>query len=92
VGTDGLETPTARLAVHQPPVSGKEVVMFEIVGSFSEEIGHIEQLADSRDVAGLKGYRLAPACAVENYPEVDLGALAAFIDRLLNDLLASERE
>jgi hypothetical protein len=91
VGTDGLETQAARIAVHQPPESGKDIVMFRIVASLSEEIGHIERLAESRDVAGMKGYRLTPACSVEGYPDVDLGALADFVNLLLEDLLENER-
>jgi len=86
VGTDRLETPSARVVVHQKPEQDKDVVLFRIVAPLAEEIGYIERLAETGEVEGLKGYRLTPACATDDYPEMDASRFSAFLHRLVADL------
>jgi hypothetical protein len=85
---DGLETPCAMLRVHQPPDVEKGVLYFEIVESLSDEIAHVERLAESVDVPKLKGYSVRIACDLEGYEGVDLRNSEAAITRLVQTWLA----
>jgi hypothetical protein len=82
----GLETPSARLLVHQPPEPGKDVVMFSIAEFLADEMGHIDSLARTGDVAGLKGYGIKFDCDLAGYGDLNLQSIAGGITRLVRDI------
>ncbi len=83
---NGLETTSARLLVHQLPEPGKDVLMFRIVDYLSDELGHIDRLAQGGDVEGMKGYRVRVACDVARYGRLDMHNLAETIEGLANEI------
>jgi len=83
---DGLETPSARLVVHQAPEAGKEVVMFEIADYLSDEMEHLDSLAHSGDAKGIRGYAILFACDLAAYEGVDFQHFAVAIARLVDEL------
>jgi hypothetical protein len=89
-GQAGVQTPCADLVVHQPPNAAKNVLYFRIKRYLSDEMGHLEQLARSGDVQGIKGYGIELACDVTPYGADDIPNLIRLIQQLVEDI-ASRR-
>ena len=61
--------------------------MFHIDDFLSDEMGHIDHLARSGDVQGIKGYAIRLACDLASYGEVDFRQFAVAIARLTDDFV-----
>jgi hypothetical protein len=83
--TDGLQTESARLIVNQEPDRAHETVYFCVETFLSDEMGHLDSLAQSQEVAGLKGYSIRPCCDVDRFREVNLRSVADAIRPLVED-------
>lgn len=84
--TGGLETHSARLIVHQAPDLAKEIAMFRIGDYLSDEMGHIDKLAQSSDIEGMKGYTIRVACDLSQYEGVDVQGMAKALSQLVQDV------
>jgi hypothetical protein len=84
--SEGLATPCARLVVHQPPDQAKGVVMFHICDYLSDEMGHLENLASSGNVEGIKGFGVQMIPDVTSYGNLDLTNLVQVVSRIVRDI------
>lgn len=85
----GLFTDSARLVVHQRN-EADGAVWFRVDAFLSDEMEHLGALAAKKDVAGLTGYSIRPACGVQNFASVNL-ANASEIVRALAEEIAQSR-
>lgn len=83
---NGLETLSARLVVHQVPEAGKDLLGFRITDYVNAEMDLIDGLTQSRDVEGIKGYRVQAACNVARYQGLDVAPLVVVLERLVGEL------
>ena len=60
--SEGLRTDCALMVLHQTPDTDRDVVHFRLVELLSDDARALEQLATAREVTGLTGYSLRPAC------------------------------
>ena len=84
--SSGVDVALARLAVHQPPDSKKEVVHFGILSPIPPELQPMADLAIQGDVSGVKGYSLRPAYDISKYAALDLASVPAAIPLLIGDI------
>lgn len=83
---NGLETLSARLVVHQPSDPKKETVCFRIADFLGDEMNHIDSLARSGDVEGIKGYRVQAACDIADYENLNMSNLSVILERLIRGI------
>ncbi|MEX2120226.1 MAG: hypothetical protein WD847_11585 [Pirellulales bacterium] len=82
----GLEVPAAKLIVHQAPNEATGVVSFRIYSYLADEMGHIEGLARTGDVKGIKGYGIKVAYDLTRYGSTDFDGLAKGIRQIVSEL------
>jgi hypothetical protein len=86
---EGLRTDCALMVVHQKPDPAHGVVYFRLVEILSDEVRALEKLAAEREVTGLTGYTLRPACDHGWYGPLESATISDAIKRLAEGL---ERE
>jgi hypothetical protein len=87
----GLETMSAWVEVSQPVNLTQETAAFRFVRFLEEEMGHIDQLARSRDVRSMAGYSLVPDCDPGRYPDLDLSLIRQVLQRLALEIAQRRR-
>lgn len=87
--TEGLRTDCAVMVVHQTPNAAQGIVHFRLVALLSEDARALDQLATAREVTGLNGYTLRPACDPAWYVALQSDTIPEAIMRLAEGL---ERE
>jgi hypothetical protein len=86
----GLETPCATLVVHQPPNLVNEVAFFQIQDFLSDEMGHIENLAQGGNVEGIKGYLIKPAIDLSGFRDVDFQTFPETLALLVKHFIGNQ--
>lgn len=87
--SEGLRTDCALIVVHQTPDPTHEVAYFRVVQALSDDTRALEQLAAVREVSGLTGYTLRPACDPGWYAALESATIPEAIIRIAQGL---ERE
>lgn len=85
----GLFTDSAQLVVHQRN-EAEGAIWFRVEAYLSDEMTHLDAFATKRDVAGLMGYSIRPACGVQSFANVNI-ANASEIIRALAEEIAQSR-
>lgn len=87
--SEGLRTDCALMVVHQTPDADRDVVHFRLLQLISDDARALEQLTTAREVTGLTGYTLRPACDPGWYDSLESvtipNAIAILVEGLERD-------